>query len=360
MAKVEAKRVLLLAGVMESHVSTRYTLTLAKALSQRELRVHVACQRGSRIEPFHEAHIAVDAVRYMDRPVFFRLGMRALRNMVSEMQPQVLHVQDLGLARVGVRLAAITGLPLVASALHSPLGGKDPWLLQPQMRRFIAVNEAVREDLVNMTHIPKERIAVIPEGIDVSEYPMWSGASSGSVPTIGIVAPFERAYGHENFLAAAKLIHAAAPDTQFLIAGDGSLEDDIRRQVNTLGLAKNVVFASRIGDYRPLLEVVDILVMPAIQDGISFSIMEAMAMGKVVVASSIGGIYVLLKNEETGYLVGRGDTGEIARRCLDLVKNRRLAQKIGENARQFVEQNFGLTSLALRTIRVYEEVMGGR
>lgn len=360
MAKVEVKRALLLAGVMASHVDSRYTLTLAKALSQRDLRVHVVCERGSRTDPFHEAHIAVETGAYLDRPVLFRLGRRSLLRIVAEVQPQVLHVQDLELTRVGVRLALAARLPLLVTALHSPTGGRDPWLLQPQVKRFIAVNEAVREDLVNMARVPKERIAVVPEGIDVSEYPMWSGATSGSVPTVGIIAPFEKAYGHENFLTAAKLIHAASPDTQFVIAGDGSLEEEIRRQVNASGLAKNVVFASRIGDYRPFLEVVDILVMPAVQDGISFSIMEAMAMGKVVIASSIGGIYVLLKNGETGYLVGRGDTGEITRRVLELVKERRLARTIGENARRFVEQNFGLTSLALRTIRVYEDAIGAR
>jgi glycosyltransferase involved in cell wall biosynthesis len=360
MAKVEVKRALLLAGLMASHVATRYTLTLAKALSQREMRVHVVCARGSRIEAFHQAHIAVDSIAYLDHPVLFRLGRRSLLSIVAGVQPQVLHVQDLELLRVGARLATATGLPLLASVLHSPYGSKDNWLLRPEVRRFIAVNEAVREDLVNVARVPKDRIAVVPEGIDVSEYPMWSGATSGSVPTVGIIAPFEKPYGHESFLAAAKLIHTSSPDIQFLIAGDGSLEEDIRRQVIAQGLSKNVVFASRIGDYRPFLEVVDILVMPAVQDGISFSIMEAMAMGKVVIASSIGGIYVLLKNEETGYLVGRGDTGEIARRVLELVKNRSQARKIGENARRFVEQNFGLTSLALRTIRVYEDVVGAR
>jgi glycosyltransferase involved in cell wall biosynthesis len=85
--------------------------------------------------------------------------------------------------------------------------------------------------------------------------------------------------------------------------------------------------------------------------------MEAMAMGKAVIASSIGGTYVLVKNEETGYLVARGDVSEIARRVLELVKDRQLGRTIGENARKFVEQNFGLASLALRTIRVYEEAL---
>ncbi len=362
MAKTEVRRVLLLAGVMASHVSTRYTLALAKALSQREVSTHVICARGSRLEPFRDAHISVDAIRYLDHPVLFRLGRRSLLNAMGEAQPQVIHVQDLDLVRVGVRLSLATHLPLVATAHHSPFKrpktAQQRWLLAPEVRRYIAVNEAVREDLVNVMRVAKDRIAVVPEGLDVSEYHTRSASASGSVPTVGIVAPLEPPYGHDHFLAAAKLIHASAPEVQFLIAGDGSIEDDLRRQAAALGLAKNVVFASRIGDHRPFLEVVDVLVMPAVRDGISFSIMEAMAMGKVVIASSIGGVYVLVKNEETGYLVGRGDAGEIARRVLELVKNRSQALRIAENARRFVEQSFGLTSLALRTIRVYEEVIG--
>jgi glycosyltransferase involved in cell wall biosynthesis len=277
--------------------------------------------------------------------------------IVEEAQPQIIHVQELGLIRIGVRLSMAARLPLVVSALHAPSAAKNSWLLMPQVRRFIALNETVREDLVNVLRVPKDRIVVVPEGIDISEYPQWSGVASGAVPTVGIVAPLELPYGHDHFLAAAKLIHAAAPEVQFLIAGDGSLEDRLRREVIGHGLAKNVVFVSRIGDYRPFLEVVDILVMPAVRDGISFSIMEAMAMGKAVIASSIGGTYVLVKNEETGYLVARGDVSEIARRVLELVKDRQLGRTIGENARKFVEQNFGLASLALRTIRVYEEAL---
>jgi glycosyltransferase involved in cell wall biosynthesis len=345
---------------MASHVATRYTLTLAKALSQRDLRIHVVCGRGSHLAPFNDAHVAVTTMRYLTHPLLFGLVRKALLSVVDAVQPQVIHAQQVAMIHVGLKLAGIAGLPLVVSAFHSPVLGEDRWLLGPQVRRIIAVNEVVREDLVNVAHVPKDRIVVVPEGLDVSEYPVWSGATSGSAPTVGIVAPLEKPYGHEHFLAAARQILIAAPDTQFIIAGDGSLEGDLRRRVSALGLAKNVVFATHIGDYRPFLEVVDILVMPAVQDGISFSIMEAMAMRKAVVASSIGGIYILVKSEETGYLVGRGDTAEIVRRVLELIKNRQEARRIGENARRFVEQNFGLASLALRTIRVYEEAIAAR
>lgn len=357
MGKNEVKRVLLLAGLMSSHATTRYTLTLAKALKQRDVQVRVVCARGSLVHQFQDAHIPVDVVRYVDQPILHLISSRTLVGIVSEGQPQVIHAQNMGLARTGARLAQATGLPLVVTALRTPIAKKDRWLVNPLVRRIIAVNEAIREDLVNLVRVPKDRIVVVPEGIDVSEYRMWSGSDAAVSPIVGIVAPLERAYGFDYFLAAAKLIHTAAPDIQFLIAGDGSLEGELRRQVRQLGLTKNVVFATRVGDYRPFLEVLDILVLPAIQEGVTFSIMEAMAMGKVVIVSSLGGLFVLVKNEETGFLVGRGDTAEIARRVLELVKNRTLTRTIGQNARKFVEQNFGPASLALRTLRVYEEAL---
>jgi glycosyltransferase involved in cell wall biosynthesis len=226
-------------------------------------------------------------------------------------------------------------------------------ILEDFLGRFaqIAVaNSRAGQDLLLSRDYRPEKTRVIYNGLDltrlvvdpieVAEIRAEQGLKPGA-PVVGINAWLNPAKDHSTFLKSAHIIHERRPEVRFAILGDGVLQPDLEAMAENLNLAKQVIFFGKqqqVGNY---LSLFDISVLSSIDhEGCSNSILEAMALGKPVVATDVGGNSELVIPGENGLLVPPGEPEALAEAVLSLLSDSERARQMGENGRVKVLSEF--------------------
>ena len=339
-----------------SYTSTSsYTLDLALALRRQGHEVQICTKGGDLRRVFSEYGIETYLVR------FNILSFLKLLEFLRDYQPDVIHIQNNRSIRFGQRIARSLGVPYVVT-VHRVAPEGAPRIAHNLLGGVIAANEVIRESLVNSQGIPKSLIRVIHHGIDVdalSPERDRRGAGPGHelIPVVGSVGRLSRVKGHHIFLEAASRLAERGIEALFAIVGEGEEEKSLRRLTRKLGLEKQVTFSPHIPNRRELYRIFDVVVVPTLRGGVGLTALEAMSMGKPVIASSVGEILHVIEDEKTGFLIPEGDVNELARRMEQLLGNPALAKQVGQRARDYVVENFALAPMVKATRQFYEEVL---
>lgn len=230
------------------------------------------------------------------------------------------------------RLAARrVGVPVIVSAIHStgwPDGiGRLNRMLTPLTDAFIAVAPSHGKFLAEHLGVPRERVAVIPNGVDTRRFaPLPDVASIRrelglglTDPVVGIVAALRPEKNHEMFLRVAAQVVRELPSARFLVVGDGPCRAALEQQSQDLGLSSNVQFLGTRTDVPRVLAAMDVFTLTSHNEANPVSILEAMSVGRSVIATNVGSIHEAVTNAETGYLVPPGDENQFAARLLELL-----------------------------------------
>ena len=356
MAKAGVGEVLLIAGRLQAGGSSSYTTDLARGLRRHGIGSRILCAAFGPVVP--DEQVQVEVLRGIDRRFLGLLTKRRLRRAVARSVPDVIHVQSQHVLKAGMWLAQALHRPYVVT-IHQRLNGcsllrkRHAWL-----RGIIAVSQPVRESLVNNAAVPKEWIKTIYNGVDLRKYDVVPFRLNAPVPVVGSIGRLTRMRGHEYFIRAMKDILDAGRHALFFIAGDGPEERRLRKLAREFDVERHLTFVSDVLDPRPVLAAADIFVMPSLEEGLGFAVLEAMAMGKPVVASATGGMYEVVKDGETGYLVPRGNPEALATAISQLLDRAEHAQQLGLRARKVVEARFGLERPIRQIIELYKESLG--
>ncbi len=210
----------------------------------------------------------------------------------------------------------------------------------------------------------REQYAVIFSGIDLSPYEHAiesreaTRAALGIAPgefLVGGVGRLEPVKGFTYFIAAAERIAETTGDIRFIHAGQGSLERELRTQARPLG--RRMQFLGLRNDVPHLMAAMDVLVVPSLNEGMGRVVLEAGAAGTAVVASKVGGIPDIVRDDVTGLLVPAKSPADIAEAVLRLRADRARLQAMGEAARAHVVPGFGLDRMVMRIESLYEELI---
>ena len=351
---MDVTNVLILAGPLRANCPSTRSLDLARELAINGPKVEVFTSGGMLVEKFRRARVPVFEHRSL-RPGWLNSFLaRPVLARARQFQPQIIHCQSFGMSRLAAKLARACRCVYIVTGNSCAEAGKSRRLHRSRrFRGIIAASEAVRQDLVNAAGISKQRIKVIPSGIDAGQ-----AAPPGNrrqVTVVGMIAPLVRGEGLEDFLEAARLLADRTRDVQFVVGGDGSLSRRLHRRSRDLNLEKLVTFASRFADYQAVLSAVDILVVPAISDGGERLVLEAIACRKPIVATGAGALPGIIKDGETGLLVHKNSPGEIAQALGSLLDNPDLAHRLAAGAVDWVRQNFSACHMVEETLAFYEE-----
>jgi len=133
------------------------------------------------------------------------------------------------------------------------------------------------------------------------------------------------------------------------------MERALKNLTQELAIEQSVRFIPRIMSIPEYLYVMDVFAMPSLKEGLGLGLMEAMAWGKAVVGSRVGGIVNLIRHRETGLLVEPADPAGLAGAIIEIIKDPLRAAVMGNNARRFIQENFSLEKMAEQTEGVYAE-----
>jgi glycosyltransferase involved in cell wall biosynthesis len=229
--------------------------------------------------------------------------------------------------------------------------------------RFIAITEAVASVLRGVGVDP-DRIAVVPSGIDPSrvasgdrtrmrcEWKLPDGAR-----VVGTIAHFAWHKGLPDLIRAWPIVRAAASDAVLVLVGEGEDERSLRSEVAAAGVGSSVVFAGFRRDIADCLAAFDVFVLPSHLEGMGTSLLDALAAGKPVVASAVGGIPEIVAHGETGLLVPPRSPTEIAAAILLLLSDDAYARSLAERGRSRVLASFTAASMVAGTVREYETAL---
>jgi glycosyltransferase involved in cell wall biosynthesis len=180
--------------------------------------------------------------------------------------------------------------------------------------------------------------------------------NSNVIGVIGRLVPIK---GHKYLVSAVKMIIKEFENTVFMFVGDGYLESTLERQAESIGVRNNIIFTGWRNDVIGVLDLFDILVLPSLNEGMGKVLIEGMALGKPIVASSVGGIIDLVKNGDNGILVPPRDSDGLSDAILNLIRNKKLAQELGKNGKAKVYPEYDTTVMIRQIEDLYESLLNG-
>ncbi len=330
-------------------------LRLARELMRRGCQVSLACGGGPLVAEFQRSGIPAAVIGRLGASRHPFLIPRALRDHVQKVEPDLLHFFGRPLARLAARFADQTHKPYVLTVTtFAPHGSTSRLPGRWERGAVMAASEELREELVNQSRIPKDAIAVIPIGIALEEYARYCATNeSRAVPVVGTVGPLTPERGGEYFLRAAKEVIERGLAAQFLIAGDGPERFPLRRLIHELGVDRWVTVVEAFSDYRSMIALLDICVIPAVREGLGLDVLEAMACRKPVVATGAGPAFSLISDGQTGLLAPKKDPAALAEKVIHLLREPELAQRITDAAYEMVREHLSVEATTDALLGVY-------
>lgn len=243
-----------------------------------------------------------------------------------------------------------------------------------QVDQVTTICEGLRNEIVQRG-IPNERITVIPNAVDATRFSYGIEADPQlrhalgleGATVIGFAGSF---YGYEGLhllLEAARNLLPKHPKLRVLLVGGGPQEDALKEQTRALGLQDHVVFAGRVdhADVQRYYELIDVLAYPRLPIRLTELVtplkpLEAMAQGRIFVASDVGGHRELVRHGETGFLFPPGNVGALEKAIDDVLGHREHWSTIRQQARHFVETERTWGASVARYREVYQQALRRR
>jgi glycosyltransferase involved in cell wall biosynthesis len=234
--------------------------------------------------------------------------------------------------------------------------------LSLRLATHVLVNsEAVRERVVQSQGIRPNRVTVIPNGVDLTRFSPTSGTSrNGMGLVVGVLSNLRSEKGLPDLVRAVAVVRDRWADVRLVIWGEGPLRRELEDLVRSLGLTPSVTLPGSTTTPETVLRSVDIFVLPSLSEASSNGLMEAMATGLPVVATSVGGNPGLVEDELTGLLVPPGDASALAKAIIRLAEDRALAARLGDQARTHAQLTFGMERMVARTEALYARALDER
>lgn len=264
------------------------------------------------------------------------------------------------------RLAArYVGVPVVLSALHStgwPDGvGRLNRMLTPITDSFIAVAASHGRFLAKNLKIHEDKVAVISNGVDTARFAPCADVAAvrrelGIGPTdrvVGIVAALRPEKNHELFLQMGRRVVNEFPSARLLVIGEGPCREAIQSQARQLGIANETMLLGSRANISQLLAAMDVFALTSHIEANPVSILEAMSVGRPVVATNVGSIHEAVAEGQTGYLVPAGDDEQLAERVLRLLRDPNLRESMGQASREAVVRHWSIEAM----VRGYERLI---
>jgi glycosyltransferase involved in cell wall biosynthesis len=296
-------------------------------------------------------------------------GLREFVRILQAERPAVFHAHLPAplTGKYGLLAAALGRVPAVVATAHLLDDRPADWRERVSQRmvtacvdRYLAVSDGVARRLRARSGMPERKLRVIRNGVAVDRFRrppdlrLRAELTGGREQTIVLtIARLDAQKGHVHLLAAA----AEIPDALFLLAGDGAERPRLEAEARALGVADRVRFLGHRDDIPELLALCDLFVLPSLYEGLPLSVLEAMAAGRPVVATAVGGTDEAVLHGETGLLVAPGDASALRDAIRALLADPDRAARMGEAGGIRACREFSAGRMIAQVTGVYEELL---
>jgi L-malate glycosyltransferase len=291
-----------------------------------------------------------------------------LSRIVKQLKPDVIHAHDphaVAMAALGLSMSTqLAKPPLLASRrvdFHMKGNALSRWKYR-QVDCFVCASDAIRA-MVVADGVPASHAVTIHEGIDVARAAAAPPADLHAelwlphhAPIVGNVAALVPHKGQRHLIEAAAIVVRRIPDARFVIAGEGELRPQLERQIKEHRLEKHVFLVGFRPDVLSVHKAFDVFVMSSLTEGLGTSLLDAMACGKPIVATTAGGMPEVVADRETGLLVPPRDDEALAAAIIQLLDDEGRRRAMGAAGERRVRERFSTERMVQDTLKLYERV----
>lgn len=366
-----------------------HTILLTSALNKNGYNDILICGKVSKYEGnmhsfARDKNVEPLLIPELGREISFKKDLKAffkLYSIVKKEKPDIVHTHT---AKAGVlgRLAAIfNGVPIKVHTFHghifdsyfSPIKSKIFLFIERFLALFtdkvIVVSETIKDDIVKRRRVTKDKnCVVIPLGLELEKFLNCQNSKgifrkkfgiNDTMLLIGIIGRLVPIKNHRMFLDVAKKTKINSPNTKvkFIIVGDGELREEIRDYAYELGLKDDVIFTGWAKDLVSVYADLDIVVLTSLNEGTPVSLIEAMAAGKAIVATDIGGVKDLVKTNVNGLLTIPGDIDDFYTKLIFFLNDAQKRKEFGKQGRISVIKKYSKERLINDLELLYQELL---
>lgn len=361
-------------------LSDRYEMVLVHGLSLESQMtdwewqsvhrgIEEAKDRGVKVVPISSLVRKIAPVQ--DLQAFFSLW----RLMLQE-RPDIVHTHTSKTGILGRWAAKMAGVPII---VHTPHGHVFYGHFGPLVSRFflaierlmasitdrmVALSEGERNDYIRFSVSSPDKIVTIHSGVEIDRYmkaevnveekrrSLGLNPNGLVVGTVGWLLPIK---GPIHLLNAMARIWRNHPEIRLVFVGKGELEGKLRAEASRMGVSERVTFLGWRDDIPEIMQILDIFVLPSLNEGMGRVLVEAMAAGRPVVASKVGGIPDLVEHKKNGFLVGPGDVNGTSLAIKRLLIDREMRDEMGRMGRTMA-QNFTVEGMVEKIDALYSSL----
>jgi sugar transferase (PEP-CTERM/EpsH1 system associated) len=303
-----------------------------------------------------------------------------LWTIIRDMNPTIVHTRNLPTLEMAA-LAALARVPYRIHGehgrdIHDAYGTSRKFLvfrkiLNFAVHHYVSVSQDLAQWLQNSVKIAPNKVSQIYNGVDTQLFHSNRQQGRDSLPNgfarldqmvIGTVGRLQHVKDQATLIrgiaSLVKMDQALGDKIRLVIVGDGSLKQELEQLVHESHLTDMVWMAGARTDIPRLLQNMDIFVLPSEAEGISNTILEAMATGLPVIATRVGGNAELVLEGKTGWLIPAKDPHALALAILAYLQDRRTMRSHGEAGRKRVEKEFSMQAMVEHYLQVYDRLWG--
>jgi glycosyltransferase involved in cell wall biosynthesis len=366
----------LTAGLADRGYDT--TLVAGTVGSGEESMAFVAENRGVHIETLDELHREIAPLR--DLRTILRLS-----RLIRRERPTILHTHTAKAGAVGRIAALLAGdarPPVIVHTFHGHVlrGYFNPMMtaafrvLERMLARgtttLVAVSPEVRDDLVALRVAPASKFAVVRLGIELGERVSGDDEKRRETRRLLGIPPEAFVVGWVGRMTAVKRTDDVARtlralvdrgvDAYLCLVGDGPDRVGLERRVHELGIARRCLFVGYQEDVARFYDTIDVLLLTSVNEGTPVSVIEALAAGRPVVATRVGGVSDVVRHEVDGFLVDAADVESLGARLAELAGDPELRARMGSAGRAHVIERYAVERMVDDIDRLYRSLLLSR
>jgi len=290
-----------------------------------------------------------------------------LARLIRDQRPDLVHLHSrIGADLMGGIAARLTGVPVVHTRRVDNPEARGLVALKYRLHdRVIAISEGIAR-VLRGEGLPPEKLRVVRSAVDWRRYARPGDRAAAAArlrvpaagPWLAVVAQLIERKGHRFLLRALPPLVAAHPELRVFFFGQGPQGPDLAREIRALGLGTHVTLAGFRDDLDEILPCLDLLVHPALMEGLGVSLLQAASAGVPIVASRAGGIPEAVRDGENGLLVPPGDVAALGAALAALLADPARRRALGAGGRALMAREFSIDAMVEGNLAVYRELLG--
>lgn len=306
-----------------------------------------------------------------------------LARLFRALRPVIVHTHTAKAGTLGRLAAVLTGVPIRVHTFHGhvfrgyfgSLASRCIVFVERALARLsdrvVTVSERLVDEIAGEFGVcGRERICAIPLGLELDRFhptrsrPLRDGFRSeigaGDGPVVTIVGRLEPVKNHHLFLEAAALVRAAGRRARFVIVGGGGEERRLRERTAALDLEEDVLFLGWRSDLDRVYAGSDLVVLTSVNEGTPVCLIEALAAGRPVVATDVGGVRDVVEDGRLGVVVPPGDPRALADAIVEFIDDPSECEARARGGPDVMPSRFGVERLLADTERLYDELLASK